>query len=306
MNDRNKISPDKIIRIGEKLFDSMSDCQLCPMECRVNRLEGELGECHSGSKASVASYNLHFGEEPSISCGGGSGTIFLSNCSLSCKFCQNYPISQFGNGSEVTDDELSNMMLNLQERGAENINFVTPDHMIPMILKAVGMAKIGGLDLPLVYNCSGYAKVEVLSYLNGIIDVYLVDMRYNDDKIAKHYSGCENYVATNRSAIKEMFNQVGNLRLNEQGRAESGVIIRHLVLPGSLSGSVEIFNFLANEVSDEIYVSLMSQYFPAHKAVEDKIINRRLTTEEFQQATDAFYDAGLKNGYIQNYSHESV
>ncbi len=306
MSNRNKVTPDKIIEIGEKLYNSMSDCQLCPMECRVNRLEGELGECHSGNKASVASFNLHFGEEPPISCGGGSGTIFLSNCSLSCKYCQNYPISQFGNGSVVSDDELAEMMLDLQKRGAENINFVTPDHMIPMILKALGRAKLDGVDLPIVYNCSGYAKVEVLRYLNGIIDVYLVDMRYNDDKIAKKYSGCENYVTTNRSAIKEMFNQVGNLKFNENGRAESGIIVRHLVLPGLLSGSEGIFNFLANEVSDEIYVSLMSQYFPAYKAVDDKIINRRLSTEEFQQATDAFYDAGLKNGYIQNYSYESV
>ncbi len=306
MSDRNKIPHDKIIEIGEKLYNSMSDCQLCPMECRVNRHEGELGECHSGNIASVASFNLHFGEEPPISCGGGSGTIFLSNCSLSCKYCQNYPISQFGNGSVVSDDELAEMMLNLQKRGAENINFVTPDHMIPMILKALGRARRDGLALPIVYNCSGYAKVEVLSYLNGIIDVYLVDMRYNDDKIAKKYSGCENYVATNRSAIKEMFNQVGNLKLNENGRAESGIIVRHLVLPGLLSGSEGIFNFLANDVSDEIYVSLMSQYFPAYKAIDDKIINRRLSTKEFQQATEAFYDAGLKNGYIQNYSYESV
>jgi len=306
VNAKNKISPDKIIEIGEKLFNSMSDCVLCPMECRVNRLEGELGECHSGTRASVASFNLHFGEEPPISCGGGSGTIFLSNCSLSCRYCQNYPISQFGNGSEVTDDELSEMMLNLQKRGAENINFVTPDHMLPMILKALGLAKAGGLDLPIVYNCSGYAKVEILEYLNGIIDVYLVDMRYNDDKIAKKYSGCENYVATNRSAIKEMFAQVGNLKLDQNGRAESGIIVRHLVLPGQLSGSAGIFGFLANDVSDEIYVSLMSQYFPAYKAVKDKIINRRLDTDEFQQATDAFHTAGLKNGYIQNYSYEPV
>ncbi len=272
----------------------------------MNRLEGEFGECNSGAKAGIASFNLHFGEEPPISCGGGSGTIFLSNCSLSCKYCQNYPISQYGNGSEVSDDELAQMMLNLQKRGAENINFVTPDHMLPMILKALGRAKIEGLDIPIVYNCSGYAKDEILGYLNGIIDVYLVDMRYNDDKIAKKYSGCDNYVVTNRAAIKEMFAQAGNLKLNKNGRAESGVIIRHLVLPGRLSGSDGIFDFLANEVSDEIYVSLMSQYFPAYKALDDEIIKRRLNSDEFQQAVDAFHEAGLKNGYIQNYTYESV
>lgn len=306
MSAKSKISPDEIIKIGEKLFNSMADCQLCPMECRVNRLRGELGECRSGSKAKVASFNLHFGEEPPISCGGGSGTIFLSNCSLSCRYCQNYPISQYGNGSEVSDNELAEMMLNLQERGAENINFVTPDHMLPMILVALGQAKADGLEIPIVYNCSGYAKVEILNCLNGIIDVYLADMRYNDDKIAKKYSGCENYMATNRSAIKEMFAQVGNLKLNQNGRAESGLLIRHLVLPERLSGSDRIFDFLANEVSDEIYISLMSQYFPAYKAVDDEIIKRRLETDEFQQATDSFHTAGLKNGYIQNYSYESI
>ncbi|MCP4706954.1 MAG: radical SAM protein, partial [candidate division Zixibacteria bacterium] len=188
----------------------------------------------------------------------------------------------------------------------ENINFVTPDHMLPMILLALGSAKNDGLEIPIVYNCSGYAKVEILSYLSGIIDVYLVDMRYNDDKVAKKYSGCENYTATNRFAIQEIFNQVGNLKINQNGRAESGMIVRHLVLPDQLSGSKEIFDFLAKEISDEVYVSLMSQYFPAYKAVDDKIINRRLSTDEFQQVSDAFYEAGLKNGYIQNYSIESI
>ena len=177
---------------------------------------------------------------------------------------------------------------------------------LPMILIALGKAKKKGLNLPIVYNCSGYAKSEILRHLEGIIDVYLVDMRYNDDKLAKRYSGCENYTKFNRMAVKEMFRQVGNLKLNSNNMAESGVIIRHLVLPGGISGSAGIFDFLAKEISKNVNVSLMSQYFPAYKAVNDKTIGRRLFTEEFQEAVDAFYRAGLKNGYIQNYEYETV
>lgn len=306
MRKMGREKPDNIIEIGNRLFSSMEACGLCPMECGVNRLNNETGKCNTGDKASVSSFNLHFGEEPPLSNGGGSGTIFMSNCSLFCRYCQNYPISQFGNGSITSDGELAAMMLDLQSRGAENINFVTPDHMLPMILIAVGKARKKGLDLPIVYNCSGYAKSEILRQLEGIIDVYLVDMRYNDDKIAKRFSGCENYTLHNRSAVKEMFRQVGNLKLNSDNMAESGVIMRHLVLPGGISGSAGIFEFLANEISEQIHVSLMSQYFPAYKAVNDKIIGRRLYTEEFQEAVDAFYQAGLKNGYIQNYEYEAV
>ncbi len=305
-NRKNRKTPSQIEKIGEKLLASMKSCQLCPMECRVDRLKGELGKCNSTAEAKVASYNLHFGEEPPLSSGGGSGTIFLSNCSLFCKYCQNYPISQFGNGSFATTDELARMMSNLQERGAENINFVTPDHMLPMLLIALAKARKNGLKLPIVYNCSGYAKVEILKHLDGIIDVYLVDMRYNDDKTARRYSGCDNYVSINRAAVKEMFRQVGNLLLTSRGMAESGVIVRHLVLPGRLSGSEGIFQYLANEISDEIFVSLMSQYFPAYKANESELIGRRLFTEEFEDAVELFYEAGLKNGYIQEYSYETT
>jgi len=294
-----RLPPVKIIELGERLYQSMSCCRLCPMECEVNRLEGELGNCNSGAEAKVASFNLHFGEEPPLSSGGGSGTIFLSNCSLFCKYCQNYPISQYGTGSVVSNDELKDMMLNLQKRGADNINFVTPDHMLPMILTALGKARQEGLELPIVYNCSGYAKVEIIQQLEGIIDIYLTDMRYNDDNLARQYSGCDRYVFYNRSAVKEMFRQVGELKTDDRELALSGVIVRHLVLPNNISGSAGIFKFLAEEVSPDIYISLMSQYFPAYKAVEDDYLNRRLKRDEFKEAVDAFYNAGLKNGYIQ-------
>lgn len=301
-----KKSADEIIKIGGELFDSLKKCRICPMECGVNRFEESSGNCHSGVEVKVASYNLHFGEEPPLSHGGGSGTIFLANCSLFCKYCQNYPISQLGTGSLISIDELSEMMLELQNRGAENINFVTPDHMLPMILKALGRAKKNGLSVPIVYNCSGYQKYEILNILDGIIDVYLVDMRYNDNDTAIKYSGCKGYVDINRIAVIEMFRQVGNLNINDNGLAESGVLIRHLVLPGGLSGSEGIFDFLAEHISRDIYISLMSQYFPAYKATDDEIINRKVAVNEFKIAVDAFYSAGLHNGYIQHLNYEAV
>lgn len=301
-----RCSGEDIIALGRRLYDSLDSCELCPMGCRVNRLAGELGKCCSSAELKIASVNLHFGEEPPLSGGGGSGTVFLSGCSLFCRYCQNYPISQMGNGRGYEIAELTEAMLGLQRRGAANINFVTPDHMLPMILMALGAARDKGMDLPVVYNCSGYAKVEIVRQLAGIIDIYLVDMRYNDDVFAKEYSGCDNYVETNRRAVSEMYQQVGNLEVDENGLAKSGVIVRHLVLPGGISGSSGIFEFLANEVSREIYVSLMSQYFPAYKAVGDKQIGRRIHADEFQAAQEAFFGAGLKNGYMQETMHESL
>jgi len=302
----NKKSPSEIIKVGERLFESLKKCEICPQECRVNRHQGERGKCNSGIELKVASYNLHDGEEPPLSGGVGSGTIFLSHCSLFCKYCQNYPISQMGTGSIVSIEELKDMMLELQNRGADNINFVTPDHFLPMILMGLGRAMESGLRLPTVYNCSGFQKLEILKTLEGIIDIYLVDMRYNEDKLAKKYSGCDNYVSTNRAAVQEMFRQVGNLKIDDRNLATKGVLIRHLVLPDNISGSAGIFNFLVDEVSKDVYVSLMSQYFPAYKAGDDEIINRRLTVKEFDKAVNAFYDAGLSNGFMQSLTYEST
>ncbi|MCX6825965.1 MAG: radical SAM protein [candidate division Zixibacteria bacterium] len=301
-----RLNPSEIIRIGKELYDSLSCCQLCPMDCRVNRLQGKLGKCESTAELKVASFNLHFGEEPPLSGSGGSGTIFLSHCSLFCKYCQNYPISQLGNGRMITIDEFKKIMLNLQKRGAENINFVTPDHMLPMILIALGQAKQEGLKLPIVYNCSGYQKQEILKLLNGIIDIYLVDMRYNDDNLALQYSGCHNYTSVNRAAVKEMFGQAGNLRCNRRKLAQSGVIVRHLVLPENISGSEGIFKFLSEEVSSDLHISLMSQYFPAYKAADDLRLARRITPEEYRAAREAFYASGLHNGYIQEREYETA
>ncbi|SYZ72413.1 Radical SAM domain protein [Candidatus Zixiibacteriota bacterium] len=298
--------PEEIIALGQELYDSLSECQICPQDCGVNRRAGQLGKCRSGAELKVASFNIHLGEEPPLSGGNGSGTIFLANCSLFCRYCQNYPISQFGNGRTVTIEELKGMMLDLQRRGADNINFVTPDHMLPMILMAVGMARQEGMDLPLVYNCSGYQKLEILRLLEGIIDIYLVDMRYDDNDIAHQYSGCHNYVEINRAAVREMYRQVGNLKFDRRRIARSGAIVRHLVLPENLSGSAGIFKFLAEEVSPNVHVSLMSQYFPAYKALQDDRISRRITPEEFRAAVEAFYEAGMRHGYIQEMEYEAV
>jgi len=301
-----RLSSSEIHEIGSLLFESMSECRLCPFECGVNRLEGELGTCNSSSQLRIASCNLHFGEEPPLSGGGGSGTIFLSNCSLSCIYCQNYPISQLGIGRDISTKELSEMMLKLQSQGAENINFVTPSHMIPMLLIALSQAKKNGLIIPIVYNCSGYEKVEIIRHLEGIIDIYLPDMRYNDDANARKYSGCEDYSEMNRKAIKEMHRQVGGLVMDNRGIAVSGIIIRHLVLPGRISGSKAILKFLAENISSDVYISLMSQYFPAYSAVKDCLLGRRINNEEFDEVVDAFQSLGLRNGFIQQLDYEEV
>ena len=296
MADKNAVH---IIEIGDQLLARLHECDLCPQNCRVDRTAGETGCCGITDQLMVASCNLHYGEEPPISGTQGSGTIFFSGCSLSCLYCQNYPISQQLVGSRFTIEELAGAMLALQERGAHNINLVTPDHVIGHIVKAIGLASDDGLHIPIVFNSSGYQKLETVKLLDGIVDIYLVDMRYSDNEIARNCSRAEGYKEVNRAAVKEMFRQVGNLTLGPDGAAHSGVLVRHLVLPGGRSGSAEIFAFLAHEVSADIYVSLMSQYFPAYHAVGHRDLGRKITVAEFDNALEMFYTAGLKNGYIQ-------
>jgi putative pyruvate formate lyase activating enzyme len=288
-----------IIEIGDQLLARLSECDLCPQNCRVDRTAGETGCCGITDQLLVASCNLHYGEEPPISGAQGSGTIFFSGCSLSCLYCQNYPISQQLVGSPFTIEQLADAMLTLQERGAHNINLVTPDHVIGHIVRAIGLASADGLHVPIVFNSSGYQKLETVKLLDGIVDIYLVDMRYSDDEIARNCSQAEGYKEVNRAAVKEMFRQVGNLTLGPDGAAHKGALVRHLVLPGGRSGSAEIFAFLAHEVSPDIYISLMSQYFPAYRAVGHPELGRKITVAEFDNALEMFYTAGLKNGYIQ-------
>jgi putative pyruvate formate lyase activating enzyme len=300
------------MRVGDikervrKAHSMLEECTVCPRECGVNRLKGEIGFCGIGREPKVASFNLHTGEEPPISGTKGSGTIFFSGCNLRCRYCQNFPISQMRNGEEVTTEKLAGMMLYLESKGAHNINFVTPSHVVPQILEALCYAWEKGLNLPLVYNTSGYDAMGSLQLLEGVIDVYLPDMRYSDDRIAARLSSVEDYVEVNRKAVKEMFRQVGNLRVDEQGIAKRGLTIRHLILPNEQAGSESTFRFIRKEISDQARVSLMGQYFPSFRAGECVSIDRKITPEEYESALESFLDSGLSRGWIQEgFKHEA-
>jgi putative pyruvate formate lyase activating enzyme len=283
----------------ERAYKLLHDCKVCPRRCGVDRLNGERGVCKVGKNPVVSSYNVHLGEEPPISGTRGSGTIFFTSCNLRCIYCQNFPISQLGNGAEVTTQDLAEMMISLQSRECHNINFVTPSHFVPQILEALSFAWEMGFDLPLVYNTSGYDSMEALKLLDGIIDIYLPDMRYSDNLVAKRLSSVENYVEVNREAVREMYRQVGNLVTDEEGIAQKGLLIRHLILPHNLAGSKKTFRFIAEEISEEIHLSLMGQYFPTFKATEDVSINRKITSEEYQLAEESFFESGLTWGWMQ-------
>ncbi len=284
----------------EAAYSLLESCRVCPRECGVNRLKNEkLGFCRSGLNPVVSSASPHQGEEPPLSGTRGSGTIFFANCNLRCVYCQNYPISQMGNGAERTPAELACQMLWLQEQGCHNLNLVTPTHFMPQILKALAIARQRDFSLPLVFNTSGYESVEALSLLDGIVDIYMPDMRYADNAAGIRYSAAPHYPEINRAAVKEMYRQVGNLVLGDDGLASRGLIIRHLVLPGGASGTESIMKFLSEEISKDVYISLMSQYFPAYKANAIKELSRKVTAEEYEEAYQAMQKYGLENGWVQ-------
>ncbi len=270
----------------------LSECRLCPRECGVNRAEGETGFCGSGREALVASHGKHFGEERPLVGYGGSGTIFFANCNLGCIFCQNYDISHLGHGGPVAPERLADMMIDLQRQGAHNINLVTPTHFLPQILEALLIAARRGLEVPLVYNCGGYESVAALKLLDGIVDIYMPDAKYSDGEVAERLSGAPDYPERMEAAIAEMHRQVGDLRMNDDGIAQRGLLVRHLVLPNNLAGSPAIMRFLAN-LSPDTYVNVMAQYRPCYRANEVEQINRRPTVEEYRQAVQAALDAGL-------------
>jgi putative pyruvate formate lyase activating enzyme len=286
----------KRVRQGYK---RLKNCDLCPHLCGVNRLRGELGVCRAGAMPRVASANVHWGEEPPISGERGSGTIFLSGCSLHCRFCQNFPISQLGNGNNLTTGELAAKFLKLQSLGVHNINFVTPTHFMPQILAALYLAIAKGFRLPIVWNSSGYELVDALRLLDGIVDVYLPDMKYSGDEEAVRFSSAPGYREINHSAVREMLRQVGHLELDDKGVAVRGLIIRHLVLPEDGAGSTETLAWIGANLGRETNVSLMKQYFPAHDAAQVPGLNRRLTEGEYEEAVAALDKAGLENGWVQ-------
>jgi len=289
----------KLKKLAKQTMAMLENCQICPRRCRVNRLKNERGVCQTGLNACVFSYMPHRGEEPAISGYNGSGTIFFSGCNLRCVYCQNYEFSQYIKGSEVDPSQLGRYMLHLQKMGCHNINFVTPTHVLPQILTALEIAANEGLKIPIVYNTGGYEFAETIKLLEGIVDIYLPDMRYADNNLAIKYSSAPDYPRFNQEAVREMFRQVGIGIFDEDGIIKRGIIIRHLVLPNNIAGSEKIFRFLAEELSRDIYISLMSQYFPYYKADKFPRINRRLTLQEYNSARELMQKYGLHNGWIQ-------
>lgn len=283
----------------------LAHCEVCPRRCGVNRLSAEprqRGACGVGAEPVIASWIPHHWEEPPISGTRGSGAIFFSGCTGKCRFCQNYPISQLGHGKAVSIERFAGMMLELQNRGCHNINFVTPTHFVPQILAAVDVAAGWGLHIPLVYNTSGYEQVETVRLLEGVIDIWLPDAKYTDDETALRQSGFPGYVAHNRAALREMHRQVGAaLLLDEHGLARRGMIVRHLVLPGGLADSAGVFAWLAAELSPDIHVSVMDQYFPAYRTLDDPLLGRKITPAEYEAALAAYEAAGLHNGWQQEH-----
>lgn len=291
-------SGELLARVREA-YGRLKSCDLCPHECRVNRLAGEAGICRSGVLPKVASSNVHRGEEPPISGTRGSGTIFFSGCTLRCRFCQNFPISQLGNGEEITTAGLAARMLKLQRQGVHNINFVTPTHFLPQILAALYLAVPQGFRLPLVWNSSGYEKVDALDLLEGVVDVYLPDMKYVDDEAAVRFSSAPRYREMSRLAVKEMVRQVGHLETDDEGTAVRGLVIRHLVLPERGAGSAVTLHWISENLGQVTHISLMKQFFPAHEAAEIHGIHRKVTDEEYEEAVEALEEAGLENGWVQ-------
>ena len=285
------------------LMDKLENCNVCPRNCAVNRFKIKTGYCQSGEKALICSYGDHHGEESPLSGTKGSGTIFFGSCNLRCVFCQNADISQnpkYPTQYERTPERIASIMLHLQnERRCHNINFVSPSHFVPQIIAALEIALSRGLNIPLIYNSNGYDSLETLQLLDGIIDIYLPDLKYSDDLFANKYSAALNYTETARIAIKEMYRQVGNLQADDKGIAEKGLIIRHLVLPNNISGSIETLHWIANELSDEVSVNVMAQYHPAHHAVKIESLARSISVNEYNKVLEELFRLKFKNAMYQ-------
>ncbi len=279
----------------KKAYNMLEQCHLCPRKCGVNRLEDEKGVCKTGKKAMVSSYNAHFGEEAPLVGKNGSGTIFFTNCNLLCNFCQNYDISHEGHGYEVSDEQLADMMMSLQNKGCHNINFVTPSHFVPQILSALELAIEKGLNIPLIYNSGGYDNVETLKLLEGVIDIYMPDFKFWDAVIAEKTCNAPDYPEIARKAIAEMHRQVGNLKIDNNGIAIRGLLIRHLVLPNKLAGTKEIAGFIVKDISPNTYVNIMPQYRPCGKASEIEELSAFLTQKEYNDAVRSAQEEGLWN-----------
>ena len=281
----------------QDLWDILKDCRLCPRECRANRLEGEVGYCKADSGLIVSSAFPHFGEESPLVGYHGSGTIFLTHCNLRCIFCQNFDISHLGRGERITSSDMAGMMIRLQELGCHNINFVTPTHYVPQIVASLPEAVEHGLRIPLVYNCSGYESLEVIQLLEGIVDIYMPDAKFMDEKYSKEYCNAPDYPGVLQEVLKEMHRQVGDLKTDSHGIAEKGLLIRHLVMPGGVASSEAVLRFIAEDISVHTYVNIMDQYRPEYHACEHVPINRRITHKEYREATQLAKRFQLHRGF---------
>jgi len=288
-----KLTISDLRQRAEKLHQLLIECKICPNECRAKRTEGETGECHSTDEIIISSVGPHFGEEPPLVGSHGSGTIFFTNCNLSCEFCQNYDISHLGMGEKISTTDLARAMLQLQQRGCHNINFVTPTHFTPHIVDALILAIEKGLEIPIVYNCGGYESEETLKLLEDIVDIYMPDIKYSIDENALKYSGVQNYWETVKLAVKEMHRQVGELKISKRGIAQRGLLIRHLFLPNDIAGSKAVIDFVADEISTNTYLNIMDQYRPAYNAHKYEKLNRRITPSEYKEVVDYAFSRGI-------------
>lgn len=281
------------------MLEYLEKCEICPHRCKINRIDGKIGRCKSTDKIKIALVSVHNYEEPCISGENGSGTVFFSNCNLNCVFCQNYEISQQGLGKEITIQQLADIFINQQNKGVENINLVTPTSYVIQIIEAIKIARSKGLKIPIVYNTNGYENIETIKMLDGYIDIYLPDLKYIDNDIGKKYSKIDNYFEIASKAIKEMYNQVGKYKFDNRGIMQRGIIIRHLILPNNIESSKKVLKWIEQNMPQDIYVSIMAQYFPTYKAKEICELNRNLTISEYEEVENYLYSLNLENGYIQ-------
>lgn len=286
--------------VAEELHRGLSRCSLCKFHCGTNRLAGERGKCGAGDRMIVSQICVHKGEEPVLTGEYGVGNVFLSGCNLSCVYCQNWQISQRGDGKVMNAREMSEELLRLQDLGCPTLGFVTPTHYAPQIVKAIALARERGLEKPLIYNTNAYDSVELLEMIEGVFQIYLPDFKYWREASAVKYSSAKGYPDAARSALKEMFRQVGNLEIDAAGVAKKGLLVRHLVLPNDLAGTAQIIRFLARELSRDIAVSLMSQYNPVYEASQHPLLSRRLTRSEYSAAVDVLEQEGITKGWTQN------
>jgi putative pyruvate formate lyase activating enzyme len=300
----NLLESGELTRRVETLRGLLGECRVCPRNCRSRRLNDKRGVCRTGRLAEVASWCVHRGEEPCISGDRGSGTVFFAHCNLTCAYCQNYEISQGwaeGEGAQSAEG-LAEIYLKLQEAGVHNLNWVSPSHVVPQAAEALLLAARRGLRVPIVYNSNGYDSVEVLRLLDGVVDIYMPDLKYGDDAVADEISRVVGYVPNAQAALSEMWRQVGRLELDDRGVAVRGLLVRHLVLPNGLSGTEEVLRFLASELSPDVAVSLMAQYSPQHRAMDHPLLARKVGRGEYARAVQILEELGFTEGYVQAHS----